>query len=124
MEKIRTWLKPETRGTVYTVAAAVVAALVVFGILSSTMAGAIAGVVVAGITLLYAIIHSESNLRTAFYALCVAVGAFFVTLGSITGDEADALLAIIAPVAGITLAAAKAPAKSEEERPVGWVEAK
>lgn len=121
MEKVRSWLKPETRGTVYTVAAAVVAALVVFGVLSSTLAAPIAGVAVAGITLLYAIIHSESNLRSVIYGTCVAVGALFVTLGTISNSESEALLAVVAPVLGITLAAAKTPTREEN---IGWVAAK
>lgn len=121
MTNVKEWLKPETRGTVYTVAAAVVAALVTFGVISSTIAAPIAGVVVATITLIYAIIHSESNLRTVIYGLCVAVGVLFVTLGTLTGSESEALLAIVAPVLGITLAAAKTPTKSEDNS-VGWVE--
>lgn len=102
-------------------AAAVVAALVTFGVISSTMAAPIAGVIVATITLIYAIIHSESNLRTVIYGLCVAVGVLFVTLGTLTESESEALLAIVAPVLGITLAAAKTPTKSEDNS-VGWVE--
>lgn len=121
MTNIRNWLRPETRGTVYAVAAAVVAALVTFGVISSTMAAPIAGVIVATITLIYAIIHSESNLRTVIYGLCVAVGVLFVTLGTFTESESEALLAIVAPVLGITLAAAKTPTKSEDNS-VGWVE--
>lgn len=121
MDKIKTWLKPETRGTVYTVAGAVVAALVTFGVISSTIAAPIAGVVVAAITLIYAIVHSESNIRTVIYSLCVAVGVLFVTLGTLTDNQTDALLAIIAPVLGITLAAANTPTRSEDHKD-GWVE--
>lgn len=121
MEKVRGWLKPETRGTVYTVAAAVVAALVVFGVISSSYAAPIAGVILAGVTLLYAIIHSESNIRTVIYVFCAAVGAMFVTMGTISDDESDALLAVVAPVLGITLAAAKTPTKEDI---IGWVEVK
>lgn len=85
------------------------------------MAAPIAGVVIAAITLIYAIVHSESNLRTVIYGLCVAVGVLFVTLGTLTESESEALLAIVAPVLGITLAAAKTPTKSEDNS-VGWVE--
>lgn len=120
MNKIRDWLKPETRGTVYAVSAALVAALVTFGVISSTVAAPIAGVVIAAITLLYAIVHSESNLRTVLYGLCVAVGALFVTLGTLTNNETEALLSVIAPVLGITLAAAKTPTR-EEKYTDGWV---
>lgn len=120
MTNVKAWLRPETRGTVYTVAAALVAALVTFGVISSTMAAPIAGVVVATITLVYAIVHSESNLRTVIYGLCVAVGVLFVTLGTLTNNQTDALLAIVAPVLGITLAAAKTPTRSEDYT-VGWV---
>lgn len=121
MTNVRNWLRPETRGTVYTVAAAVVAALVTFGVISSTMAAPIAGVVIATITLIYAIANSDSNIRTVIYGLCVAVGILFVTLGTLSDNESEALLAIVAPVLGITLAAAKTPTKSEEEN-IGWVE--
>lgn len=121
MTNVKNWLRPETRGTVYAVAAAVVAALVTFGVISSTMAAPIAGVVVATITLIYAIIHSESNLRTVIYGLCVAVGVLFVTIGTWTESESEALLAIVAPVLGITLAAAKTPTKTEDNS-AGWVE--
>ena len=114
MTNVRNWLKPETRGTVYTVAAAAVAALVAFGVISSTIAAPIVGVVIAGITLVYAIIHSESNIRSVIYGLCVAVGILFVTLGTLTDNQTEALLAIAAPVLGITLAAAKTPTGKTE----------
>lgn len=109
MKNVKEWLQPETRGTVYAISAAIVAALVTFGFLSSTLAVSVSGVAVGIITLIYAVLHSESTVRTAFYSLCAAVGALFIALGIFTDAEADALLAVIAPVAGITLAAAKTP---------------
>lgn len=122
METIRTWLKPETRGTLYTVAAGVVAALVTFGVLSTTLAASVAGVAVGVITLIYAIVHSESNLRTVIYGLCAAVGALLVTLGAFSNDESDALLAVVAPVLGITLAAARTPTTHDDIPTDIWVE--
>ena len=121
MNTLREWLAPETRGRVYTAASAIVAALVVFGVVSSTMAVSITGVVLGVITLVYAILHSESNLRTVIYGLCVAVGALLVTLGTLTNSETEALLAVVAPVLGITLAAAKTPHRTEEDSTAVWV---
>lgn len=121
MTKIRTWLKPETRGTVYTVSAALVAALVVFGVVSATLASSIAGLLLAVVTLLYAIIHSESILRTAIYGVCAAAAGLFVALGSITDNQSESLLAIVAPVLGITLAAANTPTRSEDLELDTWV---
>lgn len=121
MNNIRTWLKPETRGTVYTVAAAAVAALVMFGFISATLASSVAGLILAIITLIYAIIHSESTIRTAIYAVCAASAALFVGLGNMTDAESNSLLAIVAPVLGITLAAAKTPSKKENEEVDTWV---
>lgn len=121
MDKIRTWLRPETRGVVYTVAAAAVAALVTFGVISSTLAASVAGVVVGVITLIYAIIHSESNIRSVIYGLSAAIGALLVTLGTFTDEESEALLAVVAPVLGITLAAAKTPTRQDEVHAETWV---
>lgn len=121
MNSIRSWLKPETRGMLYTASAAVVTALVVFGVIASNIAAPITAVVLAAITLIYAMVHSESTLRTAAYALCAAVGALMVTLGTVSDDQSDALLAVIAPVLGISLAAAKTPTRSEDGRVDTWV---
>lgn len=123
MKDIKKWLTPEKRGMLYATSASAVAALVVFGAISSTIASSIAGVAIAVITLIYAIVHSESNVRSVTYGLAGAIGALFVTLGAITDKESEALLAVVAPVMGITLAAAKTPTRSEDIHDNGgWVE--
>lgn len=121
MTNIRTWLTPQTRGTLYTVAAALVTALVVFGFIASTLAPAIVGLLVAIITLVYAIIHSESTIRTAIYGVCAATAGLFIGLGTLTDVQSESLLAVVAPVLGITLAAAKTPTGQREVEVDTWV---
>lgn len=120
MTKVRAWLSPEKRGIIYTVTGSLVAALVTFGFISASFAPALIGVLLGAVALVYAIVHSESNIRSVIYGLCAAIGVLLVTIGTFTADETEALLAIAAPVLGITLAAAKTPSKIEE---VGWVPA-
>lgn len=106
MEKIRSIVPAGARLTWYAVASAGIAALVAWGVLSEEAAPAVSGVVIAVVTLVFAIVHSTSPWRQALYAVAASVAVLGAYLGWGTEPQMEALLAIIAPVLGITTAAA------------------
>lgn len=107
--KVRSWFRPETRGQFYAAAAAVVVALASFGLIATSLVPVVTGVVLAVLTLIYAFINADATKNKAIYALCAAVGALFISLGYMSDHQQQALLALAAPVLGITYAAAKTP---------------
>jgi len=111
--KIRGWFHPETRGRFYTVAAAAVVLLGSLGIIASNLIPVVTGVVLAALALIYAYINADAAKNKAIYAFCVALGALLISVGWITDNQEEALLAFAAPVLGITYAAAKTPTSND-----------
>lgn len=108
-DKIRHWFRPETRGQFYAAAAGFVTLLASLGLIAVSYVPAITGVVLAALALAYAYINSDSAKNKAIYALCTAVGALLITMGYLTDNQTQAVLAFVAPVLGISYAAAKTP---------------
>lgn len=106
METIRNLVPASARATWYAVASALVAALVSWGVLDDTAAPAITGVAIAAVTLIFALLHSDTPWRQAVYGLAAALGVLGVYLGWGSEVQMDALLAVIAPVLGLGTAAA------------------
>ena len=106
METIRNFIPASARATWYAVASALVAALVSWGVLDDTAAPAITGVIIATVTLVFALLHSDTPWRQAVYGLAAALGVLGVYLGWCSEVQMDALLAVIAPVLGLGTAAA------------------
>lgn len=109
MENLRTIVPATYRATFYAVASAIVAALVSWGVLDQAAAPAVTGVVIAVVTLAFAVVHSTSPWRQALYGLAAAIAVLGAYLGWGTEAQFDSLLAILAPVLGITTAAATTP---------------
>ncbi|WKD60933.1 hypothetical protein CCICO_04480 [Corynebacterium ciconiae DSM 44920] len=110
LDSIRAAVPASYRGTLYAVVAAVAPALIAWGVLGEEQAAAVVGVATAAVTLLFAVIHSTSSVRTAVYGVIAAVTAALAVWGY--GDPAqwDTILAIVAPALGMGVAAANTPA--------------
>lgn len=106
MNSVRNIVPASARATWYAVASALVAALVAWGVLDANAAPAITGVVVATVTLIFALLHSTSPWRQALYGVAAALGVLGTYLGWGSEVQFDALLAVIAPVLGLGAAAA------------------
>ena len=106
LDQIRTSIPAQSRATVYAVAAAIVTALVSWGVLDDAAAPAVAGVATAVVTLAFAVIHSTSPWRQALYSLMAALTGLMVYLGYGTDVQWESILAVVAPVLGIGTAAA------------------
>lgn len=78
---LQAFFNPANRGRIYAVVAAVVAALVTFGVVSAALAPLVIGLVLSVVTLGMAIVNSQSTVRTAIYGVCAAIGALLVALG-------------------------------------------
>ena len=107
--KVRNWFRPETRGQFYAVASGFVVLLSSLGLMSVSYVPAITGVVVAVLALIYAYVNSDVAKNKVIYTLCAAIGGLLITLGYVTDNETQAVLAFVAPVLGISYAAAKTP---------------
>ena len=106
LDSIRNAIPAQSRATFYAVASALVAALVAWGALEDAAAPAVTGVAIATVTLVFALIHSDSSWRQSLYGLAAAVGVLGAYLGWGTEDQFGALLSVLAPVLGIGTAAA------------------
>lgn len=109
LDTLRDRIPANSRGRVYTTAAALVTALVSWGILDNALAPAIVGVVGASITLAYALLHSTSPWRSAVYSLAVAVGPLAVAIGWGTNETWVAAAALVAAALGLNMASHHAP---------------
>ena len=106
LDSIRTTIPAGQRATWYAVAAALVTALVSWGVLDQAAAPAVAGVATAVVTLLFAVLHSTSPWRIALYSLAAALTVLATYLGYGTDAQWETILATVAPVLGIGTAAA------------------
>lgn len=106
LDSIRTTIPANSRATVYAVAAALVTALVSWGVLDDAAAPAVAGVATAVVTLAFAVIHSDSPWRQALYGLMAAITVLMAYLGYGDPLQWESILAVAAPVLGIGTAAA------------------
>ncbi|MFC3849730.1 hypothetical protein ACFORJ_06075 [Corynebacterium hansenii] len=106
LDSIRSTVPVGQRATWYAVAGALVTALVSWGVLDSTAAPAVVGVATAVVTLLFAVIHSDTPWRMALYSLMAAVTVLMTYLGYGSDMQWESILAIAAPVLGIGTAAA------------------
>ncbi|MGV3114136.1 phage holin [Corynebacterium freneyi] len=106
LDQIRTTIPANSRATFYAVAAATVTALVSWGVLDDTAAPAVVGVATAVVTLLFAVVHSDSPWRMALYSLMAAVTVLMTYLGYGAEAQWESVLAVVAPVLGIGTAAA------------------
>lgn len=106
LDQIRTTVPANSRATFYAVAAALVTALVSWGVLDDAAAPAVVGVATAVVTLLFAVIHSDSPWRQSLYGLMAALTVLMAYLGYGDTMQWESILAIAAPVLGIGTAAA------------------
>ncbi|ASE56541.1 hypothetical protein CHU67_00475 [Corynebacterium sp. LK19] len=113
METIKNLIPASSRGTFYSCVAAVAPALIAWGILDEVKAAAIGGVLTAVVTLLFAVVHSTSNIRSAIYLLLGALTVALTAWGYGTGAQWDAMLNIVAPALGVAFAAANTPTEDD-----------
>ncbi|QDF20069.1 holin [Corynebacterium phage Lederberg] len=106
LDHIRDTIPANSRATFYAIAAALVTALVSWGVLDDAAAPAVVGVATAVVTLAFAVIHSDSPWRMALYSLAAALTVLATYLGYGTDAQWETILATVAPVLGIGTAAA------------------
>ena len=109
METIKNLVPASARGTAYAMVAAIAPALIAWGVLDEVKAAAVVGVLTAVVTLVFAVVHSTSNPRTAVYLLLAAITAAMTAWGYGTDLQWESLLAIVAPALGAGVAAANTP---------------
>lgn len=109
LAKLRAVLPPEARERLYVLVAPIVALLASVGLLDASMAAQWSALVVSFVTLLFALLHSTSTLRTALYGVLAAVAPIAQVFGILTGQQWASILFIVATLLGVATAAAKAP---------------
>lgn len=109
METIKNLIPASSRGTFYSCVAAVAPALIAWGILDEVKAAAIGGVLTAVVTLLFAVVHSTSNIRSAIYLLLGALTVALTAWGYGTDTQWATILGIVGPALGAGYAAANTP---------------
>ena len=109
METIKNLVPASARGTAYAMVAAIAPALIAWGVLDEVKAAAVVGVLTAVVTLVFAVLHSTSNPRTAVYLLLAAITTAMTAWGYGTDLQWESLLAIVAPALGAGVAAANTP---------------
>ena len=102
-------VKPEWRERIYDTVGAAVVVLGSWGLVDEADAAVYAQVILACVALLFAILHSTSNIRTTLYGLLGAVQALaaFYSIG--TDAQWAGVLAMAAAVLGTQVAAGRTP---------------
>lgn len=113
METIKNLIPASSRGTFYSCVAAVAPALIAWGVLDEVKAAAVVGVLTAVVTLVFAVLHSTSNPRTAVYLLLAALTAAMTAWGYGTDTQWATILGIVGPALGAGYAAANTPTTDE-----------
>lgn len=109
METIKNLVPASARGTAYAVVAAIAPALIAWGVLDEVKAAAVVGVLTAVVTLVFAVLHSTSNPRTAVYLLLAALTTAMTAWGYGTDTQWATILGIVGPALGAGYAAANTP---------------
>lgn len=108
-----TWLRSvipaDARERYYVIVAPVITLLASYGLLEASTVSSWTSFVLSIASLLLAIIHSTSSIRTAFYGLLAAGASVLQVYGMATDSTISTVLFIAATLLGITTAAAKTP---------------
>lgn len=107
LDRIRFAIPDSIRERVYVVAAALVALLASWGAIDQTQVPQWTALAVSVVTLMFAILHSASTVRTAFYAVLLALQGISQAYGILTESQTASILGFAAAVLGITVAASK-----------------
>lgn len=110
IDRVRGWFPPGLREKAYNIAGTAVVALGAWGVIHDSSVAAYSQLAVATVTLLFAILYSTDNLRTALYSTLLAVqgAALVYSVGS--NESWAAILSIAAAVLGTQTASGRTPA--------------
>ncbi|MCW2089459.1 UNVERIFIED_ORG: urea transporter [Rhodococcus erythropolis] len=112
---LRALIPAAARGRVYVTATALVALLHANGLISEDAGDQWAALAIAVVTLMFAILHSTSKVRTALYSAALAVQGVAQVYGVWTDTQWAGVLALVAALLGISVAAARTPTGSDAE---------
>lgn len=103
----------QTRGTLHSVAGAVIAVLIVYGFVNDTQAAVIGAAVIAAVDLGLVLVYTRAAWRKALYPVLYAAGAVLAIYGVVSQDEIGAILGVAAAVLGTQVAAQNTPKVDE-----------
>lgn len=112
---LRTRIPASARERVYVVAAALVALLASWGAIDVSVVPQWTALVLATITLSFAILHSTSTIRTALYSVLLVTQGVAQVYGIGTDVQWTSILGLAAAVLGLSIAAAKTPTTTPGE---------
>lgn len=107
---VRRWILPEYRERFYNTVGAAVVLLGSYGLVDGNTAATVAQLVLAAAALLFAILYSTSELRTAIYGVLAAAQAVAALWHIGSGPKWAAILSIAAAVLGTQIASGRTPA--------------
>lgn len=109
-KKLTNELLPDNaRGTIYSLGAAVVTLIGVFGWTTEEQAAAVGVAVVSVATAVLAVIHSRTLWRQALYLVLAAAGSILVAWGLGTHEQVGAVLGLTLVVLGMAAQAQNTP---------------
>jgi hypothetical protein len=111
----RSIVPAETREKFYVVAGAAVALLASWGVVDQEVVQQWSAFAVAVVSLVFAILHSTSTVRTTLYTVLLAGQGVAQVYGILTESQWSSILGLAAAVLGIAVAAAKAPTTIDGE---------
>lgn len=109
LDSIRAAIPAEARERVYVIAAAAITLLASWGAVDAAAVPAWAALAASVITLVFAILHSTSTVRTALYSVLLAVQGVAQLYGIFTQTQWASIAGLVAAVLGLSVAAAKTP---------------
>ncbi|OZC80545.1 hypothetical protein CH274_15355 [Rhodococcus sp. 06-418-5] len=115
LDRVRSTIPASARERWYVISGVIVTLLVGLKVLDQATAAAWSSVVVATITLAFALLYSTSPWRTALYGLLLAVQGIAQLYGILNGSLWAAIIALAATLLGTATAAAKTPTTIDGE---------
>lgn len=110
LDPIRAVIPVEARQKWYDISTAIIGALAMWGLLGTYTVPAWTSLVVGVVTLLFAVLYSESTARVSFYTLLLAVQGVAGVYGILDDQKWAAVLAVASALLGTATAGSNAAA--------------
>lgn len=109
LDPIRSAIPPETRQRWYDISTAIVGALAMWGLLGTSEVPAWTSLVVGVVTLMFAVLYSESTVRVSFYTVLLAVQGVAGLYGILDNQKWAAILSVASALLGTAVAGSNTP---------------
>lgn len=109
LDPVRAVIPADARRRCYDVSTAVIGSLALWGIVGTSTVPAWTSLVVGAITLVFAVLYSESNVRVSIYTFLLSVQTIAGIYGIVDSQKGAAILSVASALLGVASAGSNTP---------------